>query len=995
MVIKVNKKLFRRLLLVFSVGISFGMLSLQTLADNSDGSINGTVVDGSKSAVADSKIVILNKANGYTRTISSNADGSFRFSRLPIGRYTITVTNPGFETRQVEDVQVIIGGSTELSVVLTEGRMEEVIVTAASRQEGVNVGSSGLAMNLDWSTIERLPISRDIRAVALLAPGVNAGPAFNGISFGGSSVGENSVFVNGLNVSDVETGVGYSTVPFSMFEQFQVKTGGYSVEYGRTTGGVVNTVLKSGGNEWEFGGEIRWTPDALRASGKDFYNRANRRIINNSDNKDDDFEGTLYASGPIIKDKLFFYATYEPHNYKSDFGDASGSSMTETKNDNAFWGVNIDWLISENHSINGFVFSDKGDEVGRRYIVVDGSLEEIATTDNGGTNWAATYTGYLTDKFMVKVLYGQNERTLTATTSNLDDCNRVYDNRDGVDDHISCTTARRGDHRENSRDALRIDMEYDLGDHLLRFGYDHEKRTTLLERASVGPMRANVQIYDTFAGDIINSATVPDGVTAYYEARREIRGGTFDADTSAAYIEDIWAINDTLTATIGLRWDSFDSKDAEGDSFIKVDNMFSPRFAIVWDVKGNGESKLYANAGRYYFPIANGLAAREGGGTIDTRNFYVLDGVVYNETTTGLTNATPVQGVQLGDTVEFGSGAGLGDSHPFKVDQDLDASKQDEFILGYEGTINEDWSYGVRGIYRKFKTAIEDLKVVGNIPGCGSISKWVFGNLGEPLTIDHLCDDDMVRTVTIDLNEAQQLGYNDTIIGGDKPVRKYYALQLVVDRHWDGKWMAYFSYSLSKSKGNYEGGVNSDTGNDIPGWTEAGDDVMFVNSNYGRLPNDHRHNFKFYAAYSLIENLRLGANFSLLSGAPINARGHGNPFNSQTRKAMNYLCVANCVDPGDGVWTSQDREFDYLKKGIYGDTPWLVGLDLNLTYFGEVKGHNWRVALDVFNVLNSQQAIRVHEDVTGGSIEGVDDDFLAVRTAQDPRSMRLTASFDF
>ncbi len=995
MVNKVNKKVFQRLLLALSIGIGFAMLSTQTMAANNDGSINGTVVDGSRSSLADSTIVVTNEVNGYTRTISGNADGSFRFARLPVGSYTITVTKPGFETRRLEDVQVIIGGSTELSVVLTAGLMEEVIVTAGRMQEGVNVATTESAMNLDWSTIERLPIARDISAVALLAPGVNAGPAFDGISFGGSSVGENSVFINGLNVSDVERGIGYSSVPFAMYEEFQVKTGGYSVEYGRSTGGVVNTVLKSGGNEWEFGGEIRWYPDALQESGDDFYNRANRRIINNSDNKTDEFEGTLYASGPIIKDKLFFFAMYEPHQYDTEYGDAAGTQISEEEDDSAFWGLNVDWFITENHSVNAFVFSDARDEVEYRYVVSDGSLKEIATTDRGGVNWAATYTGYFGDNFVVKALYGENEGELTSTTSNLDECNRVYDNRDGIDQHIGCTTSLRGDRRINSRDALRIDMEYNLDNHLLRFGFDHEKRTTLLQRRTVGPLATRFQIYDTFPGDAVNSVSVPDGVYAYYEARNEIRGGTFDADTSAAYIEDVWSINDTLMATIGLRWDRFDSMDAAGDSFIKVDNMFSPRFAISWDMKGDGQSKLYANLGRYYFPIANALAAREGGGTIDTRSYYVLDRVDYNETTTGLINATPIGNTQLGDTVEFGSGEGLGDTHRYKVDQDLDASKQDEFILGYEGNINRDWSYGARGIYRKFTTAIEDLKVVGDVPGCGSISRWVFGNLGEPLTIDMDCDDGATRTVTINLGQAQQLGYNDTVIGGDKAERKYYALEFVLDRHWDSQWLLHFSYALSKSEGNYEGGVNSDTGNDIPGWTEAGDDVMFVNSNYGRLPNDHRHNFKLYSAYALTEKLRVGANFSLLSGAPINARGHGNPFNSQTRKAMNYLCVDNCVDPGDGVWTSQDRVFDYLRKGKYGDTPWLVNLDLNLTYSSQVKGHNWRVALDVFNILNTQKAIRVYEDVTGGAIEGVDDDFMATRDAQLPRSVRLSASFDF
>jgi hypothetical protein len=81
-------------------------------------------------------------------------------------------------------------------------------------------------------------------------------------------------------------------------------------------------------------------------------------------------------------------------------------------------------------------------------------------------------------------------------------------------------------------------MEYNLGNHLLRFCFvrPYMKRTNLIESW----LFARFQIYDTFPGDAVNSVSVPDGVYAYVEGRKEIRGGTFDANTSAAYIEDIW-----------------------------------------------------------------------------------------------------------------------------------------------------------------------------------------------------------------------------------------------------------------------------------------------------------------------------------------------------------------------------------------------------------------------------------------------------------------------
>jgi hypothetical protein len=496
----------------------------------------------------------------------------------------------------------------------------------------------------------------------------------------------------------------------------------------------------------------------------------------------------------------------------------------------------------------------------------------------------------------------------------------------------------------------------------------------------------------------VNNVSVPDGVFAYVRERREIRGGEFDAETSAAYLEDVWSVSDTVTATLGIRWDKFDTKDAAGNTFLEVSDMISPRFGITWDVGGEGRTRLYANAGRYYFPIANGLAAREGGGTIDTRTWYALAGIDTNETSAGLTNVTPVYGVQLGEVLEFGSEEGRADKD-FVVDHDLDASFQDEFIVGFEREINGDWAFGARGIYRKFQDAIEDMRITVDVPGCGEISKWVFGNVGRPLTITHDCDTGGVQTVTTDLGQAQSFGYdldgdgNPDPIGSERPVRKYSAVELVVDRHWDDKWMARFSYTLSKSEGNYEGGVNSDTGNDIPGWTESGDDVMFINSNYGLLANDHHHQFKVFGAYAITPEWTVGANLNMVEGGPINARGHGNPFNTQTRKEMNYVCVENCLDTG-GEWTSQDRVFDYVKRGQFGRAPWLVRLDLSLDYSTDVKDYEIYAGLDIFNVLNTQFATRLNEFIQDGSFEP-DEDFLSARNANAPRSVRLNFGVRF
>ncbi len=975
--------------LAIAIGL-LGSTALSTngaLAQTTTGALEGRVVAEGDVSAAGVEVTIVNPENGFTRRATADQNGAFRFGRLPIGTYDVTVSRDGVARSTVSGVRVTIG--EEVSVQLSLGGTTDEIVVAATRSNIKSIPTES-ALTLDATTIDALPIGRNLFEVAQLAPGVNEAPRFGGVSFGGSSASENAVFINGLNVSDVETGVGFSDAPFSMFEQFQVKTGGYSVEYGRTTGGVINAVLKSGTNDFKAGFEARYEPKWGEAKGKNYTNSEGDFTIFGEDDEEFDASATVYASGPIIKDRLFFYAVAEPQWGEAFSTDRNQALFENEKSDAIFYGGKVDFIITDNHKIEGFVFNDSNDTETER----SGTVNEIGFTDRGGLNWAATYTGQFGDNFTLRALYGRSNRLYDASTDATQECNRVLDSRMSPSVHLGCTSSTVGDHRENSRDAIRVDAEYQLKNHLLRAGFDYEQRTTLFERASVGPDITNYTLSRTGpTGDIINGVAVAAN-TDYFLARTEVRGGTFDQNTMAFYLEDVWEVTDQLTATLGVRWDQFDSKDAEGESFLKISNMISPRGAVSYEV--DDTLRIYANAGRYYFPIPNGLAAREGGGSTDTRAWYLLAGLDTNETSTGRTNVTPVAGAQLGDVLAFG-GEGLGEDFRFRVDQDLNASKQDEFILGFDKWVTDDLMVGMRSIYRRFTSPIEDINVNVPIAGCGQLSEWIFGNPGDEITVDMVCDDDTIQTVTIDLEEMRQQGQDingdgqGDVFGAPHPYRKYFALEFVADRKWDGVWGARFTYTYSKNTGNYEGGVNSDTGNDIPGWTESGDDVGFDVASDGPLPNDRRHAFKAFGRYALTDNLTIGANFSLLSGAPINARANGNPLTTRTSLEYNFICIQNCTSS-----VPTNRVYEYIPRGVFGRTPWLAKLDVNAEWRKEIRGTDVRFGVDVFNVLNSQEIIGVHSIITlNDSLVNRDPDFLAARFIQHPRYIRFTVGADF
>src|SRR5574343_275250 len=228
-----NTKALRKNIL--SAALGGCLLSLlpvsATLAASNDGALIGRTASGTT-------VVATNLENGLERSVMADETGNYRFPFLPVGTYRIEVRKDGQVVQKAEQVRISLGN----------------------------------ASNFTAEEIKRLPVERDAGAVALLTPGVGKGDKdLGGFSFGGSSVAENTVYINGLNVTDFSNRIGNSAVPYAFYKEFQVKTGGYSVEFGRTTGGVINAVTKSGSNDFEYGAELVWEPASLQTAGTDRY----------------------------------------------------------------------------------------------------------------------------------------------------------------------------------------------------------------------------------------------------------------------------------------------------------------------------------------------------------------------------------------------------------------------------------------------------------------------------------------------------------------------------------------------------------------------------------------------------------------------------------------------------------------------------------------------------------------------------------------------------
>ena len=964
--------------------------------NNVNGGLKG-VVSAEGGNLANTTVTVTNKKTGLTRTVTTDSNGTFLMSNLPIGVYEVKATKDGYQVTQIADISVKLGADTAIGIPMAGEGMEEVVVVGS---EVVKMDTSAVesALNLSADEVGRLPVAHTITDVALLAPGTVKGDgAFGNLaSFGGASVAENAYFINGMNVTNFRNGLGGSSVPFQFYDAFQVKTGGYSAEFGRSTGGVVNAVTKSGSNEFEFGMSTFMEPEALGATSPNTRFADGAIYDINENNYASNFEYNMYAAGPIIKDKLFFSAIYSPREKTTGYASlGSPNRFNEAVTDTSFWGVTLDWNIIDGHSMRVTSFSDKRDIVTETFdydYEDDRKMDSVgvATDQRGGENLIVNYTGQITDNFSISAMWGENEYNLTSFSPNDINCPIIVDyqtDKSGWDGYRpDCAVNVLAEKGGDTREAMRLDGELFLGmNHQLRFGVDQEINTSEAASNYSGNM---VYYYETKAPNtaLANGAVVPDGVNHIITTRRFSNGGLFKTTSRAFYIEDTWSITDELTAVLGLRNEYFNNENSEGDSFIEVDNQWAPRLGLSWDVGGAGETRVFANYGRYHLPIANNTNVRLAGAESDFRRYFVDEGP--RDPETGAPVNIDADGFptsqELGSALVSADGT-VPDTRT-TLDSTIEPMYQDEFIIGAETYLNDEWLVGAKVIRRELSSTIEDVLIdhaVAEKYGA-NVHQYILTNPGSDVETYADIDGD---------GEPDPISLSAAEMAYPAAERTYTGVEFNFERVWDGVWSLKGSYTWSRSYGNAEGYVKSDNGQDDAGILQDFDFPALMDGATGYLPNDRRHQLKMFGAYQVTPDFRVGANFTMRSGRPLNAFGVGHP---------DYTTIVDGEEvPGSApygdtyyLWDASAGEYQKVSRGSMGRTDWVTQLDLNAVYNVPLAMGELELRADAFNILNAAAEAETYEFAE--SAIGVTDDRYGLATSyQRPFYVRLGASYNF
>lgn len=992
-----HHKRLRKSVLSLATGMCLAaMMPTVVMAQSVTGAVAGR-------AEAGTQVTITNTSTGLSRSATVSGEGSYRIAQLAPGQYTLT-SGSG----EPVSVSVSLGGTTTVNLT-SDGmvNMAAVQVVGSRVVNRVDVHSTESATNVTREQLAKLPVDQSLASVALLAPGViDSGSSFGGLSFGGSSVAENVAYINGLNVTDPYRRQGFSSVPFAFYEEFQIKTGGYSAEFGRSTGGVINAVTRSGGNEFHAGAEVTMEPAAFTSSNKDRFHRDGTLVEQDRRSRDDSSfaKANVWASGAIVQDKLFFFGMYEQRD--SNPRDIDTTEAWYSKSNNDFWGAKLDWQINDNHLLELLAFSDKADSSTGNYeydwdSATRGDKIGESYSGSGGDNWSLTYTGHFTDNFVAKAMYGVNERSATGGSPSDADCS-IITRSGSYTAAFGPATTREGCHPSNSsvssrfdkREASRLDFEWTLGDHLVRFGADQEVMDSNSSRVYPGDGVSYQAQAATPGGVLPNGALVPVGVTAILDARRYITGAPVSTKAQSIYVEDNWNVTPDLLLNLGIRADKFHNTLASGATFAQADfsDMISPRFGFSWDMKGDGSTKVFGNAGRYYTPLTNKLTDYFGGGTTDEHTYFALDGwVAQTDPVTGGTYLVPQVGAQIGAVNTEGNAPAPTDVRT-AVARDLKQIYQDEFILGFQQALNNEWSYGVNATYREMTRTVEDVRI-NHVDGCPWYSgDWPIMNPGESTTLWCPSTSDWV-TFDSSKDGYQALGSGE-VMGYNKPKRTYKAVEFQLDRAWDDKWAFNASYLWSKSEGNMEGPVNSDTGYADTNLVQHYDHPA-VNERFGVLFNDSRHQIKLRGSYKLNDMWGFGATLSARSGGPITAFGVRWPNDNRSAGGpgeysgggSGWLCNSGCDD-----YTT--RDLVYSERGAFGRMPWVKDLGVSVTWTLPSETVDLKARFAIYNLLNSQTAVNVHSRYE--STPGTKMPYFGEATNwQSPRYAQLVVTYAF
>lgn len=369
------------------VCLAFGASHAAAQSQASSGQIAGDVTDPNGAAVPNATVTVTNKETGLTRTANTSDDGLYTIVLLPPGTYTVTAQASNFAESKVENVVVNVGRVVDVKIALGVTAVQETVLVTAESALQVTRSESDAVLN--ETAISSLPINgRRFQDFVTLTPTAQIDPSRGQISLAGQKGINSNVNIDGMDYNQpffggIRGGERSNlafTIPQESIKEFQVVATGYSAEFGRSTGGIVNAVTKSGDNNVRGSGFLLARPSRL-ARGNEFTDALAEQRLSTLGVTPTlaptqyQFGGSI--GGPIMKDKLFYFGAYEQQRFRAPrqilfnfpvgfpgsltlnaaqqevYNFYQNEQSTYTQTNDAYAGLGrVDWNINGNHNFN-------------------------------------------------------------------------------------------------------------------------------------------------------------------------------------------------------------------------------------------------------------------------------------------------------------------------------------------------------------------------------------------------------------------------------------------------------------------------------------------------------------------------------------------------------------------------------------------------------------------------------------------------------------------
>lgn len=721
------------------LGLSI-LLTAAAFAQQTTGDITGRVTDSLGNIVPNATVTARNLSSGLTRTAMSDESGEFTLTLLPAGRYDVSVEAKSFSKALLKDLEVNVGATQSVKIELKPGEISET-VEVSSDAALVETTTSELSRNITPVEVQNLPlINRTFANLSIIAP--EARPVGNfdptktrvgNIAFSGGDGRQVDVNVDGGDNKDNVVGSLLQNFAYESIQEFQVLQHRWTAEAGRSVGGVVNVITKSGSNDFHGSAFYNFRNQSLRA--RDFFEKQN-------DSEKPDFNRQEFGGsfgGRIIRDKLFFFGAFERFRERQNLlvqpdqlaqiaaiPGVTPSEIIPTPYNDTLFSVKIDHQISDKQSMFYRYSFQKNDSPNDQFdITLPADLLGGNTNNNKlhsfVINHSYTFSPAVLNQFSFQFQDFSNAILAVTDAPNL----QFPTVQSGANQNVPQQTTER-------KWQFRDDLSFLSGKHGLKFGVNYI-RTNLGGFFLFGANGYVITFFDdplTIRNNL-PSASCPNPLVPCYPNgfatpgainRLEFSGG--DGDTTqpplhqlAFYIQDDYKITPRLTLNLGLRWDAninilTDQTENRTMRILSQLNEpraraitnhdlsrttpswkeFQPRIGFAWDVNGTGRTVVRGGYGIFYDQVFQNLTIF----SLQQTHPTIYQTLLQQTNTAVGVGTTPLATFRFGvDPLPGPTVTGLPDLEPGAFGRINDPTQRDPYVqkfsIGFETQLGENY----------------------------------------------------------------------------------------------------------------------------------------------------------------------------------------------------------------------------------------------------------------------------------------------------------------